>query len=357
MKKIPQITAMIVIISIIIFVSLILSGTICGTLIRPYSHSRLVILTSFIVIAIALFRWFNSNSYSVVDTAHKGVLRILKKRTEYFYDEGVSYFIPFLCDIIQVEVREEVEHCIVDENIVTGDGVKMEVKTTIGYKVYDPSKSFEIEEENVRTQLENFVKSFQRGEASKYNGKNKDVDGQIMDWCLFMNANKELEKALKVAFKNELPKGKMTLERWGIEILSIKITGIVATDPEMMKTAQGPARERKERESEKLDSETLLQTANRLQYGSEYDEKNLVGVKDSGVRKAAEMRQRDRLNKAPSKSEVSINWTSDEGPFAHRKKGGKKPPSDPAKDVARGVVAGNQISDSIDEGKDSGRKD
>lgn len=290
-------------------------------------------------------------SYNVIPIAYEGVYLQFGKRTSRYSKEGWAFTIPFIEKLEIVEVKEEVEACIEDDEIVTGDSVQMKAIVTIGYRINDSQQSLQIDATTRENQLKNFVKSFLRKEASAYDGKKEN------DWRQFLIASKSLEEALKKAFEDEKPKATMAIARWGIEILTIKITSIVTTDSQMMKTAQAPARERVEKEAEEIDTETLLQNANRLALGDKSDKKNLVGISDKRIREAAEVQQRNRNNVAPTKStsEVSIEWG---GPSGGVPLGANpaSPDPDPAVAVTRGVVAGNQINKAIENAEKGGKK-
>lgn len=290
-------------------------------------------------------------SYNVIPIANEGVYLLFGKRRPRYSKEGWALTIPYFEKLVSVPVLDSVEECIKDDEIVTGDSVQMKVAVTIGYRINDSQQSLQIEGPELIEQLESFVKSFLRKEASVYDGKNKN------DWRQFLIASKSLEEALKKAFEDEKPRATMAIARWGIEILTIKITSIVTTDPQMMKTAQAPAREKVEQEAEKIDTETLLGNANRLAFGDKWDEKNLVGISDKKIREAAEIQQRNRNNVAPTKStsEVSIEWG---GPSGGVPLGANpaSPDPDPAVAVTRGVVAGNQINKAIENAEKGGKK-
>ncbi len=328
-------------VSIAIFAASIVISLLVSVFVKFATNSTTLATIALWSTLVCLIIYLFAESYNNIPVVHRGTYLRFGKRTDEYSDEGVAFTLPHIERIMIREIKEEVEACISDNEIITGDSVQMKVDCAVGFKIIDTKQSLEIDDATRDSQLKNFVKSFLRKQAKKYSGSGQ---ASIGDWRAFLNANQELENALRDEFRNEEPRDSMAIKRWGIEIISIKITGIIATDSVMMKTAQAPARELVEREAEKIDTETLLVNANRLALGKDANPEKPIGTSNKAIREAADMQQRNRNNIAPSKStsEVFISW--DEGRPPLGATGG----SDPSSPITKGVVTGAQINKAID---------
>jgi regulator of protease activity HflC (stomatin/prohibitin superfamily) len=330
-----------IIVSIAIVATSIISSLLISAFVKFATNSTVFATTTLWLTLVGLIIYLYVESYNNIPVVHRGTYLRFGKRTDEYSDEGIAFTLPFIERIIIREIKEEVEACISDNEIITGDSVQMKVDCAVGFKIIDTKQSLEIDDTTRDNQLKNFVKSFLRKQAKKYSGPGQ---GSIGDWRAFLNANDELETALRDEFRNEEPRDSMAIKRWGIQIISIKITGIITTDPVMMKTAQAPARELVEREAEEIDTKTLIRNANLLAFGGDANLDKLVGISNKAVREAADMQQRNRNNIAPSKStsEVFISWDEGRPPLSAT---GVPDPSTP---ITKGVVTGAQINKAID---------
>jgi len=178
-----------------------------------------------------------------IDVAHKGVPKILGKRTEKIeLDEGYHWLPPKIISAEEVSIKEQTKDVAIAD-VVSDNNVSMSIDTSIQYLIIDPYQSLSIGESVISDGLEEITKRTLRIEA-RAEGNTDSV---------LMNMTEDLGIKVRDAIvkRNEAEGARESLEvRWGIRVLNVFVTKIFPTDPNVLDAYENEVIEKRQKEAE-----------------------------------------------------------------------------------------------------------
>jgi len=178
----------------------------------------------------------------LVSVVHEAVLTVLGARVPIILTEGWVWTLPWLTDLIEVNVQEQALIIGDDEKLkvfaidrAKTRSVEMTVKLVVRYQVVDVRHLLQIELETVEKNLVEYSKSALR----EHSGKN--------DYLHLMTCKDDVGSSIEETFVAQVEE---VSKIWGIEILGLSLAKVVPSDEKFRRAMEKKAIEKEEGEGE-----------------------------------------------------------------------------------------------------------